>query len=199
VQINRAQWRTEESFDSRPRQGIFLVFTISRLVLETIQPACPEEKRPWHKLFSPLHIPTYVELHLTYLFNYLLNYLLAPRNRVLLQKLSVSQLVKKLFDFMEPEGSLPPLQLPATCRYPKPDHRVHTTTSHILKIYPNIILSSTPGFPKWLLSLRYPHQNTVHAFPLPHTRFMTRPSHSSRLYHPNNIGWGVQITNLLIM
>jgi len=65
VQINRAQWRTEESFDSRPKQDIFLVFTISRLVFEIIQPACPEEKRPENTLFTPLHIPICVALHLT--------------------------------------------------------------------------------------------------------------------------------------
>jgi hypothetical protein len=28
---------------------------------------------------------------------------------------------------------------------------------------------------------------------------MPRPSHSSRFYHPNNTGWGVQILKLLIM
>ena len=35
--------------------------------------------------------------------------------------------------------------------------------------------------------------------PSPHTRYMTRPSHSSRFYHPHNIGQWVQITKLLIM
>jgi hypothetical protein len=28
---------------------------------------------------------------------------------------------------------------------------------------------------------------------------ITRPFHSSRFYHPNNIGWGVQITKLLLV
>jgi hypothetical protein len=28
---------------------------------------------------------------------------------------------------------------------------------------------------------------------------MPRPSHSSRFYHPNNIGWAVQTIQLLIM
>jgi hypothetical protein len=28
---------------------------------------------------------------------------------------------------------------------------------------------------------------------------MPRPSHSSRFYHPNSIGWWVQIIQLLIM
>jgi hypothetical protein len=65
-------------------------------------------------------------------------------------------------------------------------------TSHFLKIHLNITLPFTPGSPKWSLSLRFPHKNPVYASPLPHTRYMPRPSHSSRFYHPNNIGWKVQ-------
>ena len=70
---------------------------------------------------------------------------------------------------------------------------VHTPTSNFLKIHPNIIRPSTPGSPKWSISLRFPHQNPVYASPLTHTRYMSRPSHSSRFYHPNNNGWEVQI------
>jgi len=54
---------------------------------------------------------------------------------------------------------------------------VHTPTSHFLKIHINIIFPSTPWSPKWLLSLRFPHQKPVYASPLPHTRYMPRPSH----------------------
>jgi len=66
---------------------------------------------------------------------------------------------------------------------------VHTPTSHFLKIHLNIIPPSTPGSPKWALSFRFPYQNPVYASSLPHTRYMPRPSHSSRFYYPKNIEW----------
>jgi hypothetical protein len=65
---------------------------------------------------------------------------------------------------------------------------VHTPTHHLLKIHLNIIFSSTSWSPQWSLSLRFPHQNSVHASPLPDTRYVPRPSHSSRLYHSQSVG-----------
>ena len=76
---------------------------------------------------------------------------------------------------------------------------IHNPTSYFLKILLNIILPSTPVSPQWSLSLRFPHQNSAYASPLPQTRYMSRPSHSSQFYHPNNSGWGVLIIKLLIM
>ena len=52
---------------------------------------------------------------------YLLIYLLTPYNRVLLEKLTGSQLVKIFPAFYETEYSLPSSQKPATCTYPEPD------------------------------------------------------------------------------
>jgi hypothetical protein len=49
------------------------------------------------------------------------------------------------------------------------------------------VLPSTPGSPKRSLSFRFPHQIPVYESPLPHTRYTSRPSQSSRFYHPNNI------------
>ena len=76
---------------------------------------------------------------------------------------------------------------------------VHNPTSHFLKIYLNIILPSMPWSRKWSLSLRFPHQNPMYPSPLTHTRYMPRPSHSSRFYLQNSILWAVQIIKLLIM
>jgi hypothetical protein len=56
-----------------------------------------------------------------------------------------------------------------------------------------------PGSPQWSLSLRLLHQNPIHAFPLPQSRYMPHPSQSSRFYHLHNIGCGVQNMKLLIM
>ena len=66
---------------------------------------------------------------------------------------------------------------------------VHIPTFHFLKMHLNIILPSTPGSPKRPLSLRFPHQNPVSGSFLLHSRYIPRPYHSSRFYHPTNIGW----------
>jgi hypothetical protein len=72
----------------------------------------------FHCLYcSPTYLLTYL---LTYILTYLLTYLLTPWSRVLLEKLTGLQLVKKFPHFIEPEGSLPHSQVPATCPYPDP-------------------------------------------------------------------------------
>ena len=54
------------------------------------------------------------------------------------------------------------------------------------------------GSPKRSLSFKFPHQNPLHATPLPLTSYMPSPSHSSRFYHPKSIGWAVQIIKFLL-
>jgi len=71
----------------------------------------------------------------------------------------------------------------------------HTPASHYLKIHLNIILPSKPGSPSGLFPSGLPTKTPL----LTHTHYIRHPSHSSRVYHPNNIGWGVQVIKLLIM
>ena len=79
---------------------------------------------------------------------------------------------------MEPEGSLPHSQGPATCPYSKPDQSTPSQPIPLLEDTFNIILPSTPGSSKWSLSLRFPHQNPVRTSPFSHTRYMPPPPHS---------------------
>jgi len=69
---------------------------------------------------------------------------------------------------------------------------VHIPTSHLLEIRTNIIHPSTPRSPHWSLSFRFPHQDPINPPLLTRPRHMPSPSHSSRFYHPHNIGWGVR-------
>ena len=92
------------------------------------------------------------------------------------------------------EGSLPHSQASTTCLYPGPaQSSPYTHTSHLLEIRSNIIRPSMPRSPQWSPSLWFPHQHPIHHPLLTHTRHMPSPSHSSRFYHPHNIGWGVQV------
>ena len=79
----------------------------------------------------------------------------APWSRVLLEKLTGLQLVKKSPTFLEPESSSPHSQVPASCPYPKPARSSPYRYITLLEIHLTIILPSTSGSPKWSLSLRF--------------------------------------------
>jgi hypothetical protein len=91
--------------------------------------------------------------------------LLSPCSRVLLEKLTDFQLVKKFPAFY------------GTRRFITAFKRAHhlfsaksiqsMPSTHFLKTHYNTILPSTPRSPKWSLSLRFPNQNSVYACPLP--------------------------------
>jgi hypothetical protein len=116
------------------------------------------------------------------LLTYLLTYLLTPWSRFLLEKLTGSAARQEIpRNLWNPKvhyrtHKCPPLVLILSQLYP-----VHIPTSHFLKVHHNTILPSTPGSPQWSLSFRFPNQNPVYASRLLHTRYMPRPSHSSRI------------------
>ena len=69
------------------------------------------------------YLPTYLFPYLvTYILNYLLTYLLTHSTQHspswAANRFAASQEIPRIF--MEPEGSLPHSQLPATCLYPEP-------------------------------------------------------------------------------
>jgi len=114
-------------------------------------------------------------------------YLLTPWCRVLVEKLTGLQLVKKFPAFPGTRRfntALTRVRHLSILGQPNP---VHIPTFHLLEIHPNIIHSSTPRSPQWSPSLRFPQQDPIHPPLLTHTRHMPRPSHSSRFYHPHNI------------
>jgi len=76
-------------------------------------------------------------------------------------------------------------------------YRIHISLP-IVTILFNILLPSTPRPSKWVLSLRFSHQNAVCNCHLLHTCHMPRPSHFSCFYY-RNILWRVEITKLFIM
>jgi len=128
-----------------------------------------------------------------------LQILLTPSSRVLLEKLTTSQLVKEFPHFMEPKGSIPHLQVPTICLYPEPDQSSPCPHLPLSEDNFNIIVTSTPEYSKWSLSIRFPCQNPVYTSPLPHTSYIPRLHNSSRFYHVNNIWWEVQNIKLFIM
>ena len=123
------------------------------------------------------YLITYLFTYLfTYLLIYLLTYLLTPHSTFLLEKLTDSQLVNKFPAFY---GTRKFITAFTSSRHLSLSWASSIQSippkSHYLKFHLNIILPSTPGFPKWSFSLIFPHQNLLYASPLPHTSFGNFP------------------------
>ena len=101
---------------------------------------------------------------------------LTPWCRVLLEKLTSLQLVKKFPAFHGTRRFITALtsvrHLSLILGQPNP---VHIPTSHLLEIHSNIIHPSTCRSTQWFPSLRFPHQDPIH--PLPSPIRTTCPAH----------------------
>jgi hypothetical protein len=93
---------------------------------------------------------------------------------------------------MASECSLPHSQLPATCPYSKPA-RSTPYPLLLLKIHLNIYLPIYVWVSLVASLLQVsPPKPCINFFSPPYA-LHARPSNSSRFYHPNNIGWGIQL------
>ena len=88
---------------------------------------------------------------------------------------------------MEPEGSSPYSQEPAIYPYPEPDRSSLRPPSNLSKIRFNIIFPSTPGSSKWFIPLGFSTKTLYAPLLSPFTCYMSCPSQSSWLDHPNDI------------
>ena len=146
-----------------------------------------EKERCQHSVLMTLSLPSVKEQ--ACLLACLLTYLLTPLCRVILEKLTGLQLIKKFPAFLwNPKVHYLTHKRPPHVPVLGQPNPVHIPTSHLLEIHPNIIHTSTPRSPQWSLFLRFPHQDPIRSPLLTHTRHMPSPSHSSRFYHPHNIG-----------
>ena len=147
------------------------------------------------RILTYLHTYLLTYLH-TYLFTYLLTYPM-EQSPSKTNRFSASQEISNILwntkDHYPIHKFLPPVSILSQL------HPVHSPTSQFLKVHLNIILPSTPGSPKWSLSLRFSPPIPVHASPLPHTRYMLHTFHFSPFYQPHNIGRGVQNIKPLIL
>ena len=121
--------------------------------------------------------------------SYLLTYLLIPWSRVLLEKLTAFAANQEIPRILwNPNVHYRTHNCPPPVPILSQLHSVPTTRSHFLNFHPDFILPSTSWSPQWALSLKFPYQNLVHTSPFLHTCQMPCPLHSSRFYHPHNIG-----------
>jgi hypothetical protein len=108
-----------------------------------------------HRVTAKVIISAMKDTHFSTI-NMILTDVLIPWSRVLLRKLTVSQLVKTISAFCGTQMFIthncpPPVSILSQL------HLTHTSTPHFLMIHPHNSIPSTLGSPKWPVSFRFPH------------------------------------------
>ena len=101
----------------------------------------------------------------SYLFTYLLNYSMLQSPSWEANWFAASQEIPRIS--RNPKVHYRTHKRPPTVPILGRPNPVHTPTSHLLEIHPNIIHPSTPRSPQWSLSLRFPHQDPIHPLSSP--------------------------------
>jgi len=144
-------------------------------------------------MYLPIYLLIYLPIYLLiYLLTYLLIYSLTPRSTALLEKLTVFQLVKKFPAFYGKRKFITAFtsacHLSLSCA-----SSIQSKPPHPTSWRSKLLLSShlCLGLPSGLFPSEFPTK--IPCTPLfSHTRYMPRPSHSSRFDHPNHIAWEEQ-------
>ena len=110
-------------------------------------------------------MPAKLALWMSHLSKLLLTYLLTSWCRVLLEKLTGLQLVKKFPAFYGTRRFI--TAITSVCHLSLSWANPIQSTYHLLEIHPNIILPSTPRSPQWSLSLQFHHQDPIRTLSSP--------------------------------
>ena len=146
---------------------------------------------------------TYFKYHnginLEELLTYLFTYLLTPWGRVLLEKLTGSQLFKKYSTFYVTRRFITAFTT-ARHLYLSSSRSIQSMVLHLTSWRSTLIFSShlRLGLASGFFPSSFPTKTVYTKLLAPHTCYMPLPSHSSRFDNPNTIWWGVRITQLLI-
>ena len=98
----------------------------------------------------------------------LLTYSLTAWSRVLLEKITVSQLAKKFTGLYGTRTFITAFISSRSLSVSRPPQFSPCSLYHFLKIHSNIILSFKYGSSKWSLSLRIPHQTLYTSIQFPY-------------------------------